>query len=89
MSGGASIRVVPAVFKRTDSDEIQPVVRFVDPDNQDKATAEFFRVHVDHVECLIESIRRAQRDAIDGADLFVQASAEGRALLSARAGGQA
>lgn len=89
MSAVASIRVVPAVLKRTDSDEIMPVIRFVDPDVRDDGDAEFFRVHVDNVDSLVEGIRRAQRDAVARADLFVQASAEDRALLRAKTGGQA
>lgn len=87
--GAPSIRVVPAVLKRTDSDEIMPVIRFVDPDVRDETDAEFFRVHADNVDGLIEGIRRATRDAVARADLFVTASAEDRALLSAKTGGQA
>lgn len=85
----ASIRVVPAVFKRRDADILTPVIRFVDPDMENQEEAEFFRVHIDHVEGFIEAIRRAARDATDGADLYLRSSDDDRVLLGVASGGRA
>ncbi len=89
MSAVANIRVVPAVFKRRGDEVLVPVIRFVDPDQSDPDQAEFFRVHVDHVDQLIEGIQRARFDAVSQADLYRQSSEEDRALMGAQAGGQA
>lgn len=89
MRATSSIRVIPAVFKDRRGGDPIPTIRFVDPDITEEPDREFFRVHLDHVEMLIEGIRRAARDARAGCDLYAKSDAADRALLERSSGGQA
>lgn len=85
----ATIRVVPAVLQRAGSDKIIPTIRFVDPDVQDKAGAEFFSVSVENLEGLLAGIHRAAADASARAEQLRTATPDELALLKAPSGGQA
>lgn len=87
--GAASIRVVPAILQRKGSEAVIASIRFVDPEVQDRTEAEFFSVSVDHVEGLIDGIRRAAADAVARVEQLRTATPEELALLKAPSGGQA
>jgi len=87
--GVASIRVVPAVLQRAAGGAMTPTIRFVDPEVTDRTEAEFFSVAVDHVDGLIDGIRRAAADAVARVEQLRTASPEELALLKAPSGGQA
>lgn len=84
-----SIRVVPGIFQVRGQADFTPVIRFVDPDIDDEATREFFRVHLDNVDMLIDGIQRAAGDAKARLDMLNTAGPEDKALLLATSGGQA
>lgn len=84
-----SIRVVPGIYQVRGHTALTPVVRFVDPDVADDNEREFFRVHLDNVDMLVDGIRRAAEDARARLDMLNTAEPEDKALLMAQAGGQA